>query len=380
MTYSGLTAGAGATAAFWVDGIITDLYVTSVRHYGYEFDTSVYRTVDAYITEATEATVAAYTAIGVSGSTVTISANCTWQQVYDYLRYYLCTHQTVSEFYTAAGSVTDPLYTSTYNFVINTGVTVSGIGSLTLSGGATLTMTGTAQSSIDITHTSGTAVWTRVSLTGLTANSRVQLYDTNTSTELYNAVVAGTTVEYQQNWTADHSIRYRISYVNGTTAKSFLEATATFASGGLSVGISQTDDAVYIANNVDGSTITGITITPSPARVKINLAGGTIPWKDIYAYQCYWLYGATGIADEAAFITATDTANYSLTGFDIRNDSAIPLTLTGGWGKDSVTDTIAGVIDVAGSTGNIYAEPDHIIPSSGMEEVLVNTRLIPALL
>ena len=327
-----------------------------------EVNSSIGLIVDPVIVKS-EAAASAITGITIdhAASTITITANTTIRDLYDYIHYNI--NQSTNPLYATPMTSADGVnFSSPYSVTVNTGVALSGTFALTLSGGATLTMNGTATSSGNITHTTGTKVWTRIALSGLTANSRVQLYDSTSSTELYNAVVAGTSLEYQTDWTTDHTIRYRISYVNGATAKNFIEASGTFSSGGLSVAIAQTDDAVYIANAISGSTVTGITITPSPARVKINLAGGTVSWASIYAYQVYWLYGATGIADEAAFIIASDTANYTLYGFDIRNDSATALTLTGGWGKDSVTDTIAGVIDVAGSTGNIYAEPDHIIP------------------
>ena len=229
---------------------------------------------------------------------------------------------------------------------------------------------------LNITHTNATKVWTRINVTGIFNNSRLQLYSTVAAVELFNGI-PGTSKEHQIEWSADIAIRYRVSYQSGLTAKTFIDGTSTLINTGLTIPISQVDDSVYIANAVNGSTITGITITPSPARVKINLAGGTIPWKNIYAYQVFWLFGAVGIADQAAFITAPDTANYILAGFDIRNDSTVALTLTGGWGRDSVTNTIDGVIDEAGSVGNIYAEPDHIVPyNAGTSSALTLAQFI----
>ena len=127
---------------------------------------------------------------------------------------------------------------------------------------------------------------------------------------------------------------------------------------------SQSLDTTYNTNAIDGSTVTGITIAPSPARVSISIAGGSVTWPQIYAYQVYWLATATGIADEAAFIASPDTANYLLTGFDIKNTSTTPLTITGGYGRDAVTGLVKDCIDAAGSAGNIYPMPDHAIPYS----------------
>lgn len=41
------------------------------------------------------------------------------------------------------------------------------------------------------------------------------------------------------------------------------------------------------------------------------------------------------------FIDAPDTANYLFSNFDIRNDSAVPLTITGGYGRDAVSGLVA---------------------------------------
>ena len=197
----------------------------------------------------------------------------------------------------------------------------------------------------------------------------MQIYDTTHSTELSNAVVSGTVATWTDSVAAASSraIRVRISYVSGTTAKTFIEANigtcgTSTTDAAVSYLANQVVDAVYNSNGIDGSTVTGITITPSPARVIINLAGGSVTWPQIYAYQVYWLSTSTGIADEAAFIYAPDTANYLLTGFDIRNNSTTPLTITGGYGRDAVTGLVKDCIDVAGSAGNIYPAPDHAIP------------------
>lgn len=217
------------------------------------------------------------------------------------------------------------------------------------------------------TYTPPVILYQSVTISNAVAGSRIQIYDTTSSTELYNG-----TPTFPYTWTdsvaasATRAIRLRVAYVSGATSKNFIESaigTCGITTGTESVSylVNQSDDATYIANAIDGSTVTGITITPSPARVQMNIAGGTVTWPEIYAYQVYWLGTSTGIADEAAFIEAPDTANYILTNFDIKNVISTPLTITGGWGRDSATLTVAGCIDVAGSTGNIFIQPDHVV-------------------
>jgi hypothetical protein len=361
----------GTPVVFYCDGVVLGNFNTFSRHYGYEFDFNPYVTINPYITQTNEATVGAYTGISVNHSTntITLSSNHSITELYDYCYYNLCQTANLAEpeFFTTADGIN---YSSTYNLVINTAVSLTGSGALTLTGGATLTMTGTAQSDIDITHTSGTKVWTRVTLSGIVANSRVQLYKTATTTELYNGV-PGTSVTYQIEWSGDTSIRYRIAYQSGTTAKEFIEANATLTSSGASVTIAQVDDAVYIANAIDGSTVTGITFTDAATDlVNIDIASGATTWPRIYAAFVYWIFTSAGIADDIAYVQAADTANYTLTSMKIKNTSSpsVPLQITGGYGVDSVTGESVDLIDTTG--GTLLFAPNHVVAYESSQSAL----------
>lgn len=236
----------------------------------------------------------------------------------------------------------------------------------------------TAHASFDLftaddgtTYAPAFVLYQSVTITNLIANSRVQIYDTTNSVELFNGVVTGTTKTWTDTVAAagNRAIRIRISNCITTTAYDFVDANVgtcgtTIATAGVSYLASQSLDTTYNTNALDGSGVTGITIAPSPARVSISIAGGSVTWPQIYAYQVYWLYTAVGIADQAAFIEAPDTANYLLNNFDIKNTHANPLTITGGYGRDASTGLVKDCIDTAGSTGNIFPMPDHAIPYS----------------
>ncbi len=206
-----------------------------------------------------------------------------------------------------------------------------------------------------------------VTIYGLTSGSRVQLYDTLNNVELYNNTVVGTSLVFSETYTVDRTIRVRISYVSGTTAKEFIEATVGSISVGtpdISYTASQVNDDTYNSNAVDGSTVTGITFTDAATDlVNINLAGGTVPWKNIYAAFVYWINTATGIADDIAYIEAVDPANYLLTSMKIKNTSSpsVALTITGGYGRDATSGTILDIIDTTG--GNIFPLVDHVVSS-----------------
>lgn len=95
LTVTGQSAANAISAYCWLDGIPWVDYVSQVRHYGYLFDTNVYRTVDPKISQATEATVAAYATID------------TLDKLYDRLQLWACDNPATSLFYSYSGSVLD---------------------------------------------------------------------------------------------------------------------------------------------------------------------------------------------------------------------------------------------------------------------------------
>ena len=291
-----------------------------------------------------------------TGGAITVSAPALYQsvtisgaaassrvQIYD-----------ISYIFTVSGVTVTPTAGATYT---NNGVTFTVISASITAGAGTVTARG-----LGVPGTSGTLIKTAGTGDATIAFSAYSV----TGTELFNG-----TPTFPYAWTdsvaaiANRVIRVRVARQTTVTAKNFIDALVgtcgiTSATAAVSYLVTQTEDTTYNSNAIDGSTVTGITIGIGPKRVSISLAGGATTWPRIYAYQVFWQFGATGIADNTAFIAAPDTANYLVTDFDVRNTSAVPLTITGGWGRDAVTLTVAGCIDHTGSTGNIYPEPDHV--------------------
>jgi hypothetical protein len=151
-------------------------------------------------------------------------------------------------------------------------------------------------------------------------------------------------------------------YVNGATAKSFIDAaigTVSESSPALSYLLAQENEQVYIDNGIDGSAVTGVSINDSLLLVSVSV--GSITWADLYAYETYWLSTEEGIRDEGRFTEAKDTANYSWFGFKIKNISSpsVPLVITGGYGIDGDTGAAIDLVDTTG--GTIFCSPDHVV-------------------
>lgn len=253
---------------------------------------------------------------------------------------------------------------------------------LKTTGTVTITISGTTSlASGDVTTAGATVVisapelYQVVVVSGFTAGSRIQIYDTTNSAELFNGtasagntVVSGTTATWTDPTAAagSRAIRVRVAYVSGTTAKEFIEATGltcgvTSGTESITYPITPVADATYNTNAVDGSAVTGITFTDAATDlVNINIGGGSVSLPTIYAAFVYWIFTAAGIDDDVAYISAPDPANYILTSMKIRNTNATPLKVTGGYFYDS-TGSVENCVDTAGSTGNIFPMPVHVV-------------------
>ena len=258
---------------------------------------------------------------------------------------------------------------------------------LKTTGTVTITISGTTTLAAgDVTSEGATVVIAgptvnqSVTLSNLTTGSRVQIYDTTNSVELANstAAVPGSNVVWADantcTWTdpsaatGNRAIRVRIAYVSGAVAcKQFIQANigtcgTTSGTAAVSYLANQVDDAVYLANAVDGSAVTGITFTDAATDlVNCNIASGAVTWPTIYAAFVYWSFTETGIANDFTYIDAPDTANYLLDSMKVKNTSSpsVPLVITGGFGRDATSGLVADIIDTTG--GNVYPSPDHVV-------------------
>jgi hypothetical protein len=219
-------------------------------------------------------------------------------------------------------------------------------------------------------------VYQSVVVSGFTAGSRIQIYDTTNTVELFNGtasagdtVVSGSTATWTDPIAAagNRAIRVRVAYVSGATAKDFLELTGltagtTSGTAGITYPVTQVNDTTYINNGIDGSTVTGVTFTDaSPDLVNIDVASNAITWPSIYAAWVYYAFGATGIATDIDYIDGIDTANYLLSNMKIKNTSSPsePLVVSGGYGRDATTGASLDLVDTTG--GTLIFAPDHVV-------------------
>ena len=176
------------------------------------------------------------------------------------------------------------------------------------------------------------------SVSGIVSGSRLQVYNVTTATEMYNAVVGGTTYSTSYNngtgYTAGDVVRVRLTYCSGTTAKLPAEYFTIAASGGWSVLASQENDTVYIDNGIDGSTVTEYASDYVNVQIDISDPDNTTTIQRGYAWYCYQMTLIDGIRYFFDAFIAEDAYNYLLNtdvaDIKVQNTGASGVTLTGG--------------------------------------------------
>ena len=350
MTFSGKPQTAGLASPVYFDGILVTDFVTTARHYGFIFDSNAYRTVNSIIQQTSESTVGAYTGISINHGTqtITLTSNHTVRELYDYCQYNLC--QTANLGYADFFSSTDGTnFSCSYNLTIN-GCALSGSANINMPS-KTLSLVSGGTTTAIITHSAGTQV--NITLTGLVSGSRVQLYDVTGASELYNAVVSGTSLIFPYVWTTNKTIRYRVMYCSGVTAYRWIEATATVTSSGLTLLISQSLDSIYNSIAVDGSTVTECSISGTSLVINITDPDNVTSAQRILAFVIYWLSTSGGIRDQNLYIDYADATHLVFEGgLKIKNSKASPLSITGA-SIVPLTGNPSDVIDTSGGSINI---------------------------
>jgi hypothetical protein len=217
-------------------------------------------------------------------------------------------------------------------------------------------------------------------------NTRVQLYNVSTATEIYNDVISTATLSLTEIWSSDQIIRYRAMYVNGTSAKQWVEANATLTSSGLTITLNQVDDLIYSSSGIDGSTVSECTIVGTSLVISINDPDNKTTAQRLLAFEIYWLYTVGGIRDQNLYIEYTDATHLIfLGGLKVKNSNlTTPLSISGASIVPDVGDP-ANVIDATGGSININTSTVVIIGGdlarqTSLDQVSKNTNLIPLLL
>lgn len=150
-----------------------------------------------------------------------------------------------------------------------------------------------------------------ISITNISAGSRLQIYNVTTATETVNQVVAGTSYSSSYTEGADYTdgdtVRVRLTKLG----KDEWVGNVIDTSAGFSVLAEQVDSSVYSALGVDGSTITKFAADYSQNDVNLVIA---TDWTmaELYAWWSYNLTTEDGIRNFFGGITAIDQSNFRI--------------------------------------------------------------------
>jgi len=197
---------------------------------------------NSFITESTEATVAAYTGITINhlSGLITVTENHTIGELYDYCQYNLALEANLdkADFFSTIDGLN---FTCTYDLTID-GCVVSGAGKAINLGSRDFQAINVGSCTAKITDKDGTLV--AVTLTGVMAGSRCRIFKTSDGTEIMNVEASGLTVAVNYNHTSDIDVTIRVRKGSGAPKYLPFETFGTITSNGLSVVVTQVLDMV----------------------------------------------------------------------------------------------------------------------------------------
>jgi|DEB0MinimDraft_4_1074332.scaffolds.fasta_scaffold06679_1 hypothetical protein len=192
-----------------------------------------------------------------------------------------------------------------------------------------------------------------VSITNIVAGSRLQIYNVTTGTEIVNQIVSGTsystTYVEGTDYTDGDTVRVRLTYVSGTTAKAEYTANVLDTSNGWSLLADQQDDDVYNTLAIDGSNVANFAADYANDQVDVAVATN-FNLSNFYAWWVYNMTTAQGIREFFGGITALDQANFRIN-----------------------TGTLSLYLDNTTSTNLVQLDNRRIFRTDGVYPVLAST-------
>lgn len=316
-------------------------------------------------------------ASGTTGGTVTITQNSNNGDLWQYWRQWIAQ---VGNFdsvdsWTYNGS---ELNIGAWNVVIN-GATYTGdmttTGLITLANGATFVGTRTdANGTVSPPKT--------VSITGLTAGSRLRVYNNTTATEVVNQIVAGTSYSATYNegtgYTTGNTLTITATWQSGTSAKLPFTTQVIVGANGWAALVSQQDDTVYNSIGVDGSTVTEFVPDYPNIQVDISDPDGQTSVDRLYAWFVSTTTTANGIQNWLGGIVAEDPANFrivtSILNLKLDNIAATGVEFTGGkrlYRDDDLTPLVAST--TGGGSITLFAGKVYTSVISTASSVITGT-------
>ncbi|MBT9137760.1 MAG: hypothetical protein DDT31_00299 [Syntrophomonadaceae bacterium] len=321
------------TARVWFDGLFADPWSGSVRHHGFQWLAQTALLPDSRITLTEAAALALPVAVNHVAQTITVTGPVTRRQVFEACMADLA--QTANQ-----GRAVHIASTTGDNFETSYTVTTSGAGEVIGEGPPGGPPPG-----------GGRLV--TISAPALISGSRVQLFNMNTNTELFNGVLPTTGLSFVVTWTTNHNIRLR-AQLAGRLA---METMGVLTDNGLTYMNIQADDTVHLSNGIDGAIVTEFVADIPNSLININDPDGVTSVPRLYAWVQWYQTTAVGIASSFfGAITAINATNYvidqALANIQLNNTRTTPVRIAGGYLARKDGSTL-----IAPLSGSIQMDP-----------------------
>ena len=224
------------------------------------------------------------------------------------------------------------------------------------------------------TDANGTVLPLRnIAVAGLSAGSRLCVYNQNTATQVFNQVVTGTsyTAQYAEGvgYSAGDVLELKVAKINMLEFSTSVVVTPT----GWNGLVSQETNAIYNAHGVDGSTVTGISWDSGNLEFDFNDSDNNINGADIGAWYYYFITTQVGIAEAFGALVwsqinkITNATNKVAITFD--NVKTSPLQINKCW-----IDRDDGVSIISPTSNSIQINPPAVFDTSNDDVASIKAK------
>jgi len=325
---------------------------------------------DSAITEATQATVAAYTALE------------TLAKVYDYSCHWLTLSganmetaglgQSLLSFNGGVldcGSLNVVIdATAVSIFTVATGtmtVKASSLSGVKIQTTGTISFVNGATADAALVYVDATATSVPIVVGGVRNGSKVRVVRTDTEAELAIGTAGASGFVARIAWTTDLPIRADSTYTSGLDCEQEASALGTLTANGALLTVVQEPCTIYEQNNIDGDTVSGLTLDAPNVEVDADEVDNTMSVQEMFAWYKAELMSDAGIRTLFGAITAENAHKYRVNASKCplkidQKDLVNTLLFTGGliYRDDGESIRLAGSGSIEMIPNDVYESPE----------------------
>lgn len=288
------------TGKVFFSGVPVSPWVTRARHYGYVLDQTTPKASLNITASAAEATAVAYTGMtvawGASQSNVTITADNTFQKLYDYTQAQSCLNLASAIPLTGAGVAGNPTLFAAGNVTINTGFKLNSNGVISM---GAFTLSSEFSGAVAYTYTGG--AWSQLTTVPAFSGGTVNIGAAGTFVFTMSSAVISLTPTAPSTYNLGGCTFSGTIYLKNTTANAITvqvpagATTDTSLNTGGAITVASAPVVLTLTGLISGSDIVVLNAGTSTPQVNVNANAGTT-----YAFN--YTYSAGDYVDIGVFM------------------------------------------------------------------------------